>query len=114
MKTSPRIALFAVALSAIASGCASSPTSISLTNQQQPGPAIGNGIGTGVGAVAGNVAGAGVGVGEGTAAGIHSAFDNTQNIVRYWREEKTPDGRTIMVPVEFLVDKDGRVVRQIK
>lgn len=114
MKTSTRFTLFAVALSAIASGCASGPNAVGVTNQQQPGPAIGRAVGTGVGAVVGNVAGAGVGVAEGTAGGIHSAFDNTQSIVRYWREEKTPDGRTIMVPVEFLVDKDGRVIREIK
>jgi len=49
-----------------------------MTNQQQPGPAIGRAVGNGVGAVVGDVAGAGVGVVEGTAGGIDSAFDNTQ------------------------------------
>ena len=62
----------------------------------------------------GNVAGAGVGLAEGTAAGIHSAFDNTQRIVRYWREERTADGRVILVPEDFLVDADGRFLRKIK
>jgi hypothetical protein len=101
-------------LTLIASGCASGPNSVGVTNQRQPGPVVGRAIGTGVGAVAGNVAGAGVGIVEGTAGGIHSAFDNTQRVVRYWREEKTQDGRVITVPEDFLVDKDGRVIRQIK
>jgi hypothetical protein len=107
--------LFAGAgLAAVLSGCASDRNSMGVTNQNQPGPVVGRAIGSGVGAVAGNVAGAGVGIVEGTAAGVHSAFDSTQRTVRYWREEKTPDGRTIMVPEEFLVDKDGRVIRKIK
>jgi hypothetical protein len=107
--------LFASAgLAAVLSGCASGRNDLGVTNQNQPGPVVGRAIGSGVGAVAGNVAGAGVGIVEGTAAGVHSAFDNTQRTVRYWREEKTPDGRTIMVPEEFLVDKDGRVIRKIK
>jgi len=97
----------------IFAGCATSPNSIGVTNQQQPGPAIGRAVGSGVGAVAGNVAGAGVGVVEGTSGGIHSAFDNTQRVVRYWREEKTTDGRIIFVPVDFLVDANGQVIRQV-
>jgi len=85
-----------------------------VTNSRQPGPAVGRAIGRGVGAAAGNVAGAGVGLAEGTAAGVHSAFDNTQRIVRYWREERTADDRIILVPEDFLVDADGRVIRKIK
>ena len=85
-----------------------------VTNQEQPGPVVGRAVGAGVGAVAGNVAGAGVGVVEGTAGGIYSAFDNTQRVVRYWKEEKTPDGRVILVPENFLVDENGRVIRKIQ
>jgi len=107
--------LFAgAAIVAILSGCASGRDSVGVTNQNQPGPIVGRAVGTGVGAVAGNVAGAVVGVGEGTAAGVSSAFDNTQRKIRYWHEEKTPDGRTILVPEDWLVDKDGRVIRKIK
>jgi len=98
----------------IFAGCASGPNPVGVTNQQQPGPVVGRAVGSGVGAVTGNVVGGGVGVVEGTAGGIHSAFDNTQRTVRYWREEKTTDGRIILVPEEFLLDKDGRVIRQIK
>ena len=107
--------LGASALTAIlAAGCASNRNELGITNQEQPGPVVGRAVGSGVGAVAGNVAGAGVGVVEGTAAGVHSAFDNTQRIVRYWREEKTPDGRTIQVAEDYLVDENGRVIRKIK
>ena len=95
-------------------GCATGPNSMGVTNQQQPGPAIGRAVGAGVGAVAGNAVGAGVGVVEGTSGGIHSAFDNTQRVVRYWREEKTTDGRIIFVPVDFLVDANGQVIRQVR
>jgi hypothetical protein len=102
------------ALTLIAAGCATGPNAVGVTNQRQPGPYIGRAVGTGIGAVAGNVAGAGVGVAEGTAGGIHSAFDNTQRVIRYWREEKTTDGRIILVPEDFLVDQDGRVIRQMK
>ena len=107
--------IFGVAVaSLIFAGCASSPNSVGVTNQQQPGPAIGRAVGAGVGAVAGNVAGAGVGVVEGTTGGIHSAFDNTQRVVRYWREEKTADGRMILIPENFLVDANGQVIRKIQ
>jgi hypothetical protein len=104
----------AVTATLLLAGCASGPNSVGVTNQQQPGPAIGRAVGSGVGAVVGNVAGAGAGVVEGTAGGIHSAFDNTQRVVRYWREEKTTDGRIIFVPVDFLVDAYGQVIRQVR
>ncbi|MGH7975229.1 MAG: flagellar motor protein MotB [Limisphaerales bacterium] len=104
----------AIALAVVATGCASGSNSVGVTNQQQPGPAIGRAVGSGVGAVVGNVAGAGAGVVEGTAGGIHSTFNNTQRVVRYWREEKTTDGRIIFVPVDFLVDANGEVIRQVR
>jgi len=114
MKNS-RLSLLAVAtLAVVLSGCASGRNSVGVTNQQQPGPVVGRAVGSGVGAVVGNVAGAGVGVVEGTSAGVSSSFDNTQRVVRYWHEEKTPDGRVILVPEDFLVDADGRVIRKIK
>lgn len=103
-----------IATTLVFAGCATGPNSVGVTNQQQPGPAIGRAVGAGVGAVAGNVAGAGVGVVEGTSGGIHSAFDNTQREVHYWREEKTADGRMILIPEIFLVDKNGRVIRRIQ
>lgn len=115
MKNSSRISILAgTVLVAIMPGCASSPNSVGITNQQQAGPAIGRAVGSGVGAVAGNVAGAGLGVVEGTSGGIHSAFDNTQRVVRYWREEKTADGRMILAQENFLVDANGRVIRKVK
>jgi hypothetical protein len=114
MKTSTRFALFVAALLAVfAAGCASDSNSVGVTNQQQPGPVIGRAVGSGVGAIVGNVAGAGVGVVEGTSGGIHSAFDNTQRVVRYWHEEKTADGRTIMIPENYLVDANGQIIRQV-
>ena len=115
MKVSSCFTVFATALLAvIETGCASGPDSIGVTNQQQPGPAIGRALGSGVGAVVGNVAGAGVGVVEGTAGGIHSTFDNTQRVVRYWREEKTADGRIIAIPENYLVDANGQIIRRVQ
>lgn len=94
-------------------GC-STGRNVGVTNMEQPGPVVGRAVGAGVGAVAGNVAGAAVGLGEGFGAASKSAFDNTQRVVRYWKEEKTPDGRIILVPENFLVDENGRVIRQVK
>ena len=90
-------------------GC-TSPDRVGVTNQQQPGPAVGRAVGTGVGVVGGNVAGAVVGVGEGVAAGVSAPFDNTTRSVRRWRTETTPDGRTIQVPEDIIVDQYGRPV----
>ncbi len=86
-----------------------------VTNPKAPGPAVGNAVGAGVGAVAGNVAGAVVGVGEGAAATASKPFqhDPTQTIVRRWREEQTPDGRTARIPEYYLVDEHGRVIRKL-
>ena len=102
----------AVIATLLLAGC-STGRNVGLTNQEQPGPAIGRGVGIGMGTVAGNVAGAGVGLGEGFSGAAKSAFDNTQRVVRYWREEKTSDGRIILVPENFLVDANGRVIRKI-
>ena len=94
-------------------GC-TSPSRVGVTNQEQPGPVIGRAVGTGVGAVGGNVVGAGVGFVEGASGSVKSTFDNTQRVVRYWREEKTADGRMILTPEEYLVDADGRIVRKVR
>ncbi len=87
-----------------------------VTNPKAPGPAVGNVIGSGVGAVAGNVAGAIVGVGEGAAATASQPFqyNPTQRVICHWREEKTPDGRTLQVPEYYLVDAHGRILRRLE
>jgi hypothetical protein len=84
-------------------GCSSTHTS-----PYQPGPVAGQAVGSGVGVVAGNVAGFGVGAVEGTAAGFAKPFNPDYHMVRYWRTETTPDGRTIQVPYDILVDQYGR------
>lgn len=86
-----------------------------VTNPKSPGPAAGNVIGAGVGAVGGNVAGAVVGLGEGAAAAASQPFthDPTQRVVRRWRQETTPDGRTVQIPEYYLVDEYGRVIRKL-
>ena len=91
-------------------GCATDPNRVGITNRSQPGPAIGQAIGLGVGAVGGNVVGGVVGIGEGVAVGAKKPFDNTTRIVRRWRTETTPDGRTIQVPEDIIVDAQGRPV----
>lgn len=113
--TSIRIAnlLVLAGSSLIVTGCSSTRDRMGVTNQQQPGPAIGRTVGAGVGGVTGNVAGAGVGAVEGFSGGVRSAFDNTQRVVRYWKEEKTADGRIILVPENYLVDENGRVIRRV-
>jgi len=96
-------------------GCkGTSSASGRVTNQNSPGPKAGNAVGAGVGAVAGNVAGAGVGVVEGSAAAVGNVFDpQTTRVVRHWKTETTIDGRTIQVPVDYLVDEQGRVIKEI-
>jgi hypothetical protein len=105
--------LLLLAIAAIAAtGCS---TSVRVTNQNQPGPKVGNAVGGAVGAVGGNVAGAAVGVVEGGAAAVGNVFDpKTTRVVRYWKTETTPDGRTIQVPVDYEVDEYGRVIRELK
>ena len=107
------IGLAIITITLLLAGCAS-PKEVGVTNQRQPGPVIGRAVGTGVGAVGGNVIGAGVGVVEGAGGAVKSTFDNTQRTVRYWREEKTADGRTIMVSEEYLVDDNGRIIRKVR
>lgn len=98
---------------ALFAGC-STGRNVGATNLEQPGPALGYGAGVGAGAVVGNAVGAGVGFGQGFGGAAKSAFDNTQRVVRYWREEKTADGRIILVPENFLVDANGRVIRKVQ
>ena len=94
-------------LSLLCSGC----TSPSYTGSPyQPGPQIGRAIGTGAGAVVGNAAGVVVGTGEGLVSGVAAPFDTTTHLVRRWHTEITPDGRTIQVPEDILVDANGRPV----
>lgn len=95
-------------------GCKTSDTAVRVTNQNAPGPKVGNAIGAGVGAVAGNVAGAGVGAVEGTVATTRNVFQpQTTRVVRHWETETTADGRTIQVPKDYLVDEQGRVIKEI-
>lgn len=89
-------------------GCASDPNRIGITNHSQPGPAVGRVVGGTVGAVGGNVAGGLVAVGEGAVGGGKKPFDNSRRIVRRWRTETTPDGRTVQVPEDIVVDEQGR------
>ena len=96
-------------LSAGFSGCTSNQGQTS-TNPAQPGPAIGQASGAAVGVVAGNVVGAAVGAVEGAAHGIKQPFTNEPHVIRTWRTETTPDGRTIQVPEDTLVDAYGRPI----
>jgi hypothetical protein len=112
MTTSYRALCLAACLlgvSAGLSGCASNQGQTS-TNPAQPGPAIGQAAGATVGVVTGNVVGAAVGVVEGAAHGIKQPFTNEPHVIRTWRTETTPDGRTIQVPEDTLVDAYGRPV----
>ena len=95
-------------------GCATERGS-RVTNQNAPGPQVGKAVGTGVGAVVGNVVGAGVGVVEGSVTAVGDVFDpKPTRIVRHWKTESTSDGRTIEVPVDYLVDEQGRVIKPVK
>jgi len=71
---------------------------------------MGKTAGNAVGVVAGNVAGIGVGAVEGTAQGLAAPFNPDYRMVRHWTTETTSDGRVIQVPVDVLVDKNGRPV----
>lgn len=101
----PALALLCVSL--LFGACASKRDG-RLVNTRQPGPAVGTGVGVAAGAVAGNVSGAVVGAGEGFAGAAGSAFNGDRRVVRTWRTEVTPDGRTVRVPVEQEVDAYGR------
>jgi hypothetical protein len=109
MKTST-LAIFTVFSGALLlTGCASHDDG-RIVNPRQPGPAIGTAVGGATGAVVGNVAGAVAGVGQGFVSQTNKSFDNDRRVVRTWRTETTSDGRTIQVPVEIEVDKDGRPI----
>ena len=91
----------------LGAGC-TDPERVGVTNQQQPGPAVGRAVGGGVGAVGGNAVGVVVGAGEGIAGAAAAPFDNTTRSVRRWKTETTSDGRTIQVPEDIVVDQYGR------
>ena len=111
MKSLPLLATVA-ALALL--GCKTSDTAVRVTNQDSPGPKVGNAVGAGAGAVVGNVAGAGVGVVEGASATTRNVFEpQPTRVVRHWKTETTADGRTIQVPVDYLVDEQGRVIKEI-
>jgi hypothetical protein len=106
------LALTAVTMLVAVAGCS---TKVRVTNQNAVGPKAGNVAGGAVGAVVGNVAGAGVGFVEGSAAAVGEVFDpKTTRVVRHWRTETTADGRAIQVPVDYLVDEQGRVIKEVK
>ena len=88
-------------------GCADAQTH---TSPYHPGPTVGHAVGLGAGVVVGNAAGLGVGAAEGAVQGAAAPFDPSYRMVRHWRTETTSDGRTIQVPYDVLVDKDGRPV----
>jgi len=106
-KHSIKICSIAGLLALLCTGCASPSYT---TTPYQPGPVVGRAIGAGAGAVVGNAAGAVVGAGEGLVGGIAAPFDTTTHIVRRWHTEIMPDGRTIQVPEDILVDANGRPV----
>ncbi|OIR14918.1 hypothetical protein GALL_40340 [mine drainage metagenome] len=83
-----------------------------LTNPNQPGPALGSAVGTAAGAVAGNVAAIPVAAAEGAAKAAKAPFDHEKRVIRTWKTEVTPDGRTIQVPVDVEVDQYGRPIAQ--
>lgn len=78
-----------------------------------PGPVVGQAVGTGVGVVAGNAIGLGTGVVQGSVHGVAVALDPSYRTVTQWHDETTADGRVIQVPVNILVDKNGRPVNML-
>jgi len=72
-----------------ATGCR---TDYGAGNPYQPGP----------------TAGKDVGAVQGTTHGFANSFDPSYHMVRYWKTETTPDGRTIQVPYDIMVDQYGR------
>lgn len=100
--------------SLVSSGCASRPAEARGTNPAQPGPTLGHAVGTAVGTVTGQVTGAVVAGAEGAADAMKAPFTNERRVVRRWRTETTPDGRTIQVPYEVEVDEHGRVIEPTK
>jgi hypothetical protein len=90
-------------------GC--SRTDYGTGSPYHPGPVAGKTVGNAAGVAAGNVAGFGVGAAEGVVHGVAAPFDPSYHMVRYWRTEKTADGRTIQVPYDVMVDQYGRPVK---
>jgi hypothetical protein len=107
MKTNPIFFAAATGLVVLAAitGCR---TDYGKGSPSQPGPVVGKSVGAGAGVVAGNAVGFGAGVVSGAAAGYNKAMDPSYHMVRYWRTETTPDGRTIQVPYDVMVDQYGR------
>jgi len=87
---------------------------IGVTSRYNAAAGAGRVVGGGVGTVAGGAAGAVVGVGEGLAYGMYQPFNNRTYVVRRWRTETTPDGRTVHIPEDILVDEYGRPVKAVK
>jgi hypothetical protein len=81
------------------------------TSPYHPGPVAGKTVGSAIGVTAGNVAGFGVGTVQGVAHGMAAPFNPNYRMVRYWRTERTADGRTVQVPYDVLVDQYGRPVK---
>lgn len=98
--------IFAFAAAAVLSaGCG---TNYGAGSPYQPGPVVGKTVGNAVGEVGGNVAGLGVGLTEGAVHGFAAPFDRKYHMVREWKTETTPDGRTVQVPEDILVDQYGQ------
>lgn len=103
MKNIPCLTLATGLLAVVAvTGCRNSGS------PYQPGPVAGTVVGEGVGTVAGNAVGFGAGAVSGTVDGTKKVLNPSYRMVRYWRTETTPDGRTIQVPYDVLVDEYGR------
>jgi len=102
------IGLACVSCGLLLTACAR--TDYGSTSPYHPGPVAGKTVGNAVGVTAGNVAGFGVGAVQGVGHGMAAPFDPSYHMVRYWRTETTPDGRTIQVPYDILVDQYGRPV----
>jgi hypothetical protein len=112
MKTMIPIGLGAVLMA----GCSAPNPEARMTNPNKPANNVGAAVGYGAGQVVGSVAGGVVGVGEGMVGATKEYFDTrgtATRVVRRWRTETTADGRTIQIPEDYLVDKDGRVIRKL-
>jgi hypothetical protein len=100
-------AVSAILLALFSSGCATSP---STGKRYQAGQTAGGVIGGATGTVLGNAAVTVTGTGKGVVDGVTAPYNSPTHIVRRWHVEITPDGRTINVPEDILVDANGRPV----
>ncbi len=100
--------LFATLWAVVLSGCSS--TDRHAASDSQPASTVGTAIGTAAGTVMGNVAGEVVALGESAAAAAKVSFDGERRLIREWRTETTPDGRTIRVAYEIEIDAQGRPI----